>query len=111
MAFSFTSDKIGEAMINSHKRGVRVSGVFEKRGAKTKYSEYIKMRVEGIPVKMDKNRYNMHHKVIIIDDELVITGSYNFSKNASKRNDENVIMIRNKKIASQYLAEFNRIYK
>jgi phosphatidylserine/phosphatidylglycerophosphate/cardiolipin synthase-like enzyme len=52
----------------------------------------------------------MHHKVIIIDDELVITGSYNFSKNAKKQNDENCIMIQSPRIAQLYIEEFNKLY-
>lgn len=111
MAFSFTSDSIGNAVIKKYKQGLKVAGIFEKRGAKSKYSEYVKMRLEGIPVKLDKNKYTMHHKVFIIDNSLVITGSYNFSKNASKKNDENVIMIKNKKIANKYFDEFKRLYK
>jgi phosphatidylserine/phosphatidylglycerophosphate/cardiolipin synthase-like enzyme len=111
MAFSFTSDKIGEAIIKKSKQGIKVKGIFEARGSKTRYSEYIKMKIEGIPVKKDKNRYVMHHKVIIIDGVRVITGSYNFSKNANKNNDENIIIIDNKKIADKYIREFYKLYK
>ncbi len=110
LAFSFTSDNISEAMISRFKEGVSVSGVFENRGILSKDSEYIKMKVENIPVRADSNPNSMHHKVIIIDDELVITGSYNFSKNASKKNDENCIMIYSRKIAEQYIKEYSRIF-
>jgi phosphatidylserine/phosphatidylglycerophosphate/cardiolipin synthase-like enzyme len=110
MAFSFTSDPIGEAMIERFKKGVKVQGLFEKNGSNTKESEYKKFLVEGIPVKTDINPHNMHHKVIIIDDEVVITGSYNFSKNASKHNDENILLIEDPEIAKKYTAEFRRLY-
>lgn len=110
MAFSFTSDEIGEAMIRKFREGVDVRGVFEKGGSYAKYSQFIKMKIEGVPVKVDRNRYKMHHKVIIIDNFRVITGSYNFSKNASRRNDENIIIIDNKHAAEQYIHEFNRLY-
>ncbi|MFW5752027.1 MAG: phospholipase D-like domain-containing protein [bacterium] len=111
MAFSFTSDAIGEEMIRAHKRGVTVSGIFEKRGSGSKYSEYVKMKLEGIPVIVDKNPYSMHHKVIIIDGCRVITGSYNYSKNASKRNDENILIVDNKNIADKYMSEFRVLYR
>ena len=52
----------------------------------------------------------MHHKVIVIDGKKVITGSYNFSKSANKKNDENIIIIDNADIANQYLDEFKRLY-
>ena len=52
----------------------------------------------------------MHHKVIIIDNEVVITGSYNFTVSAEKTNDENVVIFFDKKIAAYYTAEFQRVY-
>jgi phosphatidylserine/phosphatidylglycerophosphate/cardiolipin synthase-like enzyme len=52
----------------------------------------------------------MHHKVIVIDGETVVTGSYNFSKNAETRNNENLLIIKgNREIAEAYLAEFERV--
>jgi phosphatidylserine/phosphatidylglycerophosphate/cardiolipin synthase-like enzyme len=110
MAFSFTSREISEVMIRKFREGIDIRGLFEKKGAYTKYSEFIKMKLEGLPVKVDKNRYNMHHKVIIIDNYRVITGSYNFSKNASMRNDENILIIDNADAAELYTEEFNRLY-
>jgi len=111
MAFSFTSEAIGDALVTVHKKGIKVSGIFEKRGTGSKHSEYSKLNSAGIRVIKDSNPAVMHHKVIIIDGETVITGSYNFSKNAAKRNDENVIIIKNRQIAEEYLKEFIRLYK
>ncbi len=53
----------------------------------------------------------MHHKVIIIDREIVILGSYNFSASAEERNDENTLIIHNPDIAALFLDEFTRIYE
>lgn len=110
MQFSFTSDVIGEAIISRFKDGIKVHGVFERKGSDTEYSEYIKMRVESIPVRLHRARGVMHHKVIIIDDYLVITGSFNISKNANIKNDENIIILNNPDLASKYINEFNSIY-
>jgi phosphatidylserine/phosphatidylglycerophosphate/cardiolipin synthase-like enzyme len=52
----------------------------------------------------------MHHKVLIIDGRTVVTGSYNFTANAERRNDENVLVIHNPQIAAQFLEEFHRLY-
>jgi phosphatidylserine/phosphatidylglycerophosphate/cardiolipin synthase-like enzyme len=52
----------------------------------------------------------MHHKVIIIDREIVITGSYNFTASAEDRNDENLVIIYNPFIAEWFLAEFERVF-
>lgn len=110
MAFSFTSDEIGEEVIRSYRSGVRVYGIFEKRGANSMYSEYVKMKIEGIPVKLDKNYHIMHHKVIVIDKGIVVTGSYNFSKNANLNNDENILIVESKEVSKKYLNEFYALY-
>lgn len=111
MCFSFTSDDIGELLIRRHKDGIKVAGIFEKKGVSNDYSEYTKMKIEGVPVETDSNVHVMHHKVIIIDGYRVITGSYNLSANANTKNDENVIIIDSTEIAALYMKEFARLYK
>ena len=110
LAFSFTSNRLGEEMVTLRKKGIAVYGVIEKIGSDTKESEYVKLKLEGVQAKLDKNRNRMHHKVIIIDESLVITGSYNFSKNANEKNDENIIILNNRDIAGLYIDEFKRLY-
>ena len=111
MAFSFTHQNIGQAMMDKYRAGVDVRGIFEKRGSETSYSQYPKMKAMGIPVKQDTNKWILHHKVIIIDGETVLTGSFNFSKNAAKTNEENILIISgNRAIAQAYLDEFARVY-
>jgi phosphatidylserine/phosphatidylglycerophosphate/cardiolipin synthase-like enzyme len=108
MAFSFTHDGLGEAMLQLADDGVDVQGIFETRGSETEYSEMPHLFCAGVPVRQDGNPGTFHHKVIIIDDETVITGSLNFSENADESNDENVVVIRNADIARLYLQEFDR---
>ena len=110
MAFSFTHDAIGNAMRDRFASGIEVRGVFEKRQTGNSYSEYKAMKEAGLSVVLDKNRGTMHHKVIVVDEDTVITGSYNFSKNAEKNNSENLLIIKgNREIAAAYLAEFEKI--
>ena len=111
MAFTFTSDVLGNIMIERFKRGVKVFGVFEKIGSHTKFSEYLRMKDAGIPVVIDKNKNLMHHKIIIIDGIIVIVGSYNYTKSANSRNDENILVIYSRDIAEKYLLEFARVYQ
>jgi phosphatidylserine/phosphatidylglycerophosphate/cardiolipin synthase-like enzyme len=111
LAFSFTHDEIAQAMRDQAKAGVTIQGVFEDRQANNEYSEYSKLKqVNGIEVRLDGNPYIMHHKVIIIDDEIVVFGSYNFSASADERNDENILIIHNADFAGHYLTEFQRVW-
>jgi len=110
LAFSFTDDNLGEAVRTLAASGVKVRGVFEKTGSETKYSEYGRFKAAGLDVLQDGNPYLMHHKVFIIDGQTVIFGSFNFSRNADESNDENVLIIDEAGLASQFTAEFERVY-
>jgi phosphatidylserine/phosphatidylglycerophosphate/cardiolipin synthase-like enzyme len=63
-----------------------------------------------LDVYQDANPGLMHHKVMIIDQSIVIFGSYNFTNSAETKNDENLLVIYNKDIATQFIAEFQRVY-
>jgi phosphatidylserine/phosphatidylglycerophosphate/cardiolipin synthase-like enzyme len=110
MAFAYTSDGISNAMIARSQAGIPVQGVFENRNINGTGSRYQAMVDGGIEVLPDGNCYTMHHKVIIIDDRIVITGSYNFTGRAADVNDENVIILDNPDIVAEYVAEFERVY-
>ena len=108
MAFSFTKDELGEIMRRRAAEGVVVQGIFETRGSETAYSEMPAMFCDGLEVRQDGNPGTFHHKVVIIDDFVVITGSMNFSDNAADSNDENVIAIADPAIGRLYREEFVR---
>jgi phosphatidylserine/phosphatidylglycerophosphate/cardiolipin synthase-like enzyme len=111
MAYSFTSDVLAEALIDRAESGVTVAGVFDNDQYHSNLgTEFDTLSSAGIDVRLDGNPRLMHHKVIIIDEQIVITGSYNFSNNAEQKNDENTLIIHNKDIAAEYLAEYQQIY-
>lgn len=112
MIYSFTSDRIAEALITKFREGVLVSGVLEESQYYLNIgTEYDWLLTEGIDVHLDGNRNNMHHKVMIIDDRVLIVGSYNFSRNAAFYNDENTLIINDPGITRLYSHEFDRIYQ
>jgi len=109
MAFTITSNGIGDELAALARRGVAVAGVVERRGAMTAHSEYMKLRVEGIDVRRRGGRGLMHHKVIIIDGRIVIMGSYNYTTGADRSNDENILVIESAAVAQEYLREYARV--
>lgn len=109
MTFSFTSDKIGDFLIANSDR-LDVKGVFEKF-QNNQWSEYRKMQdIDELEIKFDTNSNMMHHKVFIIDNETVILGSYNPTKNANENNDENILIIHDRGIAELFVEEFGRLF-
>lgn len=111
LAFVFTDDDIASAIIARHRAGVPVRIVVETRNVDADGSDVAAFRKAGIDILPDGNPYLLHHKVIVIDNAVVITGSYNFSRNAADYNDENVLILHSAAIAGQYTAEFERVYQ
>ena len=110
MAFVFTHHELGKKIRERFENEIKVEGVFESLGSGREFSQYKLMDEAGIRVFKDTNPAMMHHKVMIIDEKTVITGSYNFSESAADDNCENLLIIKNNRdIAQAYLAEFNRL--
>lgn len=110
MAFSYTHDDINTVVMGKMAEGVKVRGVFDNTQAGSKHSKYHDLKAAGADVKRDGNPKVMHHKVFIIDEKTVITGSFNFSASADKSNDENLLIIEDPALAQQYMQEFQKVY-
>ena len=111
LAFSFTSDDLAAALLEKSKAGLTIAGIFEEAQYYSNIGTEFNLLLEaGLDVRLDGNPHNMHHKVFIIDQEVVITGSYNFSNSAETRNDESTLVIHDAAVAAVFMKEFNRIY-
>ena len=111
MTFVFSSDSLGEAMLTMlAKPNITIEGIFENRNSTAVWSQLSPLYCAGAKIRQDGNSYVLHHKVIIVDDDTVVTGSFNFSGNASKSNDENLVIIKNKDIAGFYIDEWQRMW-
>jgi len=108
MTFSFTNEGIADAILFNDKADIR--GLFEKVGSGSEYSQYNRLKDFGLDVRVDNNSFSMHHKVFIIDNRTVITGSMNPTGAGDHKNDENILIIHDKKIAMKYVEEFLRLY-
>ena len=108
MTFSFTNEGIANILLLKHNEDVLVEGVMEARQV-TKYSQFSRLEYQGVDVVKDGNKQNMHHKVFIIDEETVITGSMNPTGGGDTRNDENVLIIKNRDIANLFLEEYAKV--
>jgi phosphatidylserine/phosphatidylglycerophosphate/cardiolipin synthase-like enzyme len=99
-AYSFTSASIAKALLEAHERGVQVQVILDKSQGTEKYSSADFLANQGVPTMIDANHAIAHNKIIIIDGETVITGSFNFTKAAQEKNAEKVLIIRDKALAA-----------
>lgn len=116
-AYSFTSNRIVDALINAHRRGVNVSVILDKSYGEKECSK--QLRNNGINVYIDTlkrerysnhQRYNRgiaHNKIMIIDEKTVVTGSFNFTNAAEHNNTENLIILRSKRLLKKYIKNYN----
>jgi phosphatidylserine/phosphatidylglycerophosphate/cardiolipin synthase-like enzyme len=107
-AYSFTSAPIAKALLEAHKRGVKVEAILDKSQRKATYTGATFLQNEGIPVYIDAAHAIAHNKVIVIDGQTVVTGSFNFTKAAEEKNAENLLVIRDKGFARLYLENWER---
>ena len=97
-AFSFTSTAIAQALIDAHRRGVDVRVILDKEQAAEPYSLAGMLHDGGISLRADAMHAHAHNKVMIFDDAVVITGSFNFTNQAEHSNAENLLVIRDRAI-------------
>jgi phosphatidylserine/phosphatidylglycerophosphate/cardiolipin synthase-like enzyme len=110
LAYSFTSDPLAEVLQEAAAGGVQVRGVFDESQSGGQGAEYARLRQAGLDVRLDGNSGLMHNKVLVIDGEIVVLGSYNFTRSANRSNDENLLVIHDAEIATRFQQEFERIY-
>jgi phosphatidylserine/phosphatidylglycerophosphate/cardiolipin synthase-like enzyme len=111
MIFTFTDSKIAQALADAYKRGVDVKVITETFQAGSRWSVYGDFQ-NDFPFILDKNYKTFHHKILLIDDKHILTGSYNFTKSALENNDENAVIISdNKDIYEAYENEFDILWE
>ncbi len=109
--FTFTRDSIAQAILEAHQRGVKIRCIGDDGNSKVKGSDVRLLASIGIPCKTDNNlRFHMHNKMAIIDNSVVITGSFNWTSQAVNKNQDNILFIEDKNIAGQYTEYYNKIW-
>jgi phosphatidylserine/phosphatidylglycerophosphate/cardiolipin synthase-like enzyme len=102
-AYSFTSAPIAQALAAAEERGVRVEVILDKSNRTARYSGADYLGHHGIATRIDAAHAIAHNKVMIIDEREVLTGSFNFTKAAEEHNAENLLVLRDAKLAAEYL--------
>lgn len=111
--FFITHKGIQEALINAYTKGVEIKLIGDATNARTKHTIHKELRKIGIKAKTENQAGKMHSKTIIIDDEVSVIGSLNYTKSGNNKNDENIVVIYNNDIAkylkSTFLYTWNKI--
>ncbi|MEA3305680.1 MAG: phospholipase D family protein [Candidatus Omnitrophota bacterium] len=109
--YLITSGPLSRALAAAAKRGVTVRIFLDGENAKEHYSKANFLKRNGVAVKLETGEGLMHNKFCIIDDKMVITGSYNWTVSADLKNDENVIFVNSKKTARLFRMQFEKYWQ
>lgn len=107
-AYSFTSAPIAKALVAAHKRGIKIEAILDKSNVTGNYSSATFLKNAGIPVFIDSQHAIAHNKIIIIDKEIVITGSFNFTRAAEEKNAENLLILKSQELTAHYLSNLEK---
>ncbi|MFT7519747.1 MAG: cardiolipin hydrolase [Kiritimatiellia bacterium] len=108
--FTLTDDRLSNALIDVHRRGVRVRLLSDDSKSDDKGSDVRRLRKAGVPVCTDGSPFHFHHKFAVIDDRVVVTGSYNWTRSADERNRENVLVTEDRQIVMAYAKGFEQLW-
>jgi len=110
-AYSFTSKPIAQALANAHNRGVDVKVVLDKSQLREQHSVLTSLQIQNIPTRINSKYAIMHNKFMILDNNTLQTGSFNYTKAAEFRNAENILVIsQDFRIISQYFKQWQRLW-
>lgn len=107
-AYGFTSKPIADALIAAYGRKIIVEVVLDDSNLHDGRSQASRCRDAGIAVRFDKKHAIAHNKVMVIDERLTITGSWNLTESAEHRNAENIVILRSRPVAAEYLENWTR---
>lgn len=106
--FVIASQELIDILVELHQRGVKVRCIADNQDMDGVLKA---LRSNGIIVRFDKSDYLMHHKFVVIDNRMVLTGSYNFSRGGMGLNRENIVKVHHPHIVEAYLQEFNEMWR
>lgn len=109
--YTFTDKEISQAVIEASERGVKIRIYLDRSQVEAKYSSSRLFVEKGLELRISSNNYIMHNKFAVIDNKIVITGSYNWTASASTRNDENLLVIDDEEIIQRYQKQFKNLWE
>jgi mitochondrial cardiolipin hydrolase len=109
--FTITDNRIADAIIRTHQRGVKVRIISDNDKAHDAGSDIHRLKQSGIPLRTDKTPDHMHHKFALIDGNTALTGSYNWTRSAAAVNFENLLVTDDSNVVKPYQREFDRLWR
>lgn len=109
--FTISDDRISDALLKAHKAGVKVRIVSDNDKSNDLGSDIVSLAGQGVPVKLDRSRYHMHHKFALFDQRTLINGSFNWTRSATTSNEENITVLYDKHLIDAFSNSFSMLWE
>ena len=109
--FTVTDDRITRALLDAHRRGVRLRIVGDDDKALDVGFDMERLSDAGIPVRLDRSAAHMHHKFAVFDRLRLVTGSYNWTRSAAEHNHENVLVSDDARLVQPFCRAFDALWE
>lgn len=108
--FTITDDRIADAMLEAHRRGVKLRVVTDNDKAEDEGSDVVRLARAGVALRVDRTEHHMHHKFAVFDGARVLTGSYNWTRSAANYNAENLLVSDDERLVASYDRAFESLW-
>jgi cardiolipin hydrolase len=108
--FTITDNRVSDAVLDAHRRGVRVRVITDNDKANDLGSDISRLAQAGVPVKVDRTPYHMHHKFALIDGRRLLNGSYNWTRGAAEQNEENLTDTADAALLAAFQRHFDELW-
>jgi len=108
--FTISDDRLSDAIQRAHRNGLTVRVISDNDKMEDKGNDVERLSLSGVDVRIDRSPEHMHHKFMVVDGRTVLTGSYNWTRSAETRNEENLVSIDDPVLAGQFSDEFERLW-
>ena len=108
--FTITDDRITSKIEEALTKGIHIRIISDNTKSEDRGSDLDRLRGTGIECRFDKTSAHMHHKFAISDNDLLLNGSYNWTRSACTENNENILVSNNAKLVQSFQNEFNRLW-
>ena len=109
--FTITDSRIVEAMEKAHRRRVQIRVITDDDKSMDAGSDVDRLQRMGIPVRMDRSEHHMHHKFALFDKARLLTGSYNWTRSAALKNEENFLVTSDPELLKSFSRMFEKLWR
>lgn len=109
--FTISDNNISDEIIAANKRGVKIRIITDNDKTLDQGSDIDMLAEAGVPVRIDQTRHHMHHKFAVRDNKQLATGSFNWTRSASKYNHENLVIMDDQETVRRFGYEFERLWE